>query len=121
MHYQALRVVNYFLLVPQMFHIYISTTIPSVIIHAFVFISQIKNIYNKYFNFQNKKDNLFDKQLITSFALNDLTHTKILNDMYSKDILIFADLLNNTTVQNWNIEIKNALITVNSDYWKTIF
>ncbi len=74
-----------------------------------------------FFNFQNKKDNLFDKQLITTFALNDLTHTKILNDMYSKDILMFADLLNNTPVQNWNIEIKNALIKVNSNYWKTIF
>jgi hypothetical protein len=77
--------------------------------------------FRPFFNFQHKRDDLFDKQLITTFALNDLTHTKILNDMYSKDILIFADLLNKTPIQNWNIEIKNALITVNSDYWKTIF
>jgi len=77
--------------------------------------------FRQLFNFHNQKDNLFDKQLITTFALNDLTHTKILDDMYSKDIFIFADLLNKTPVENWNIEIKNALITVNSDYWKTIF
>jgi hypothetical protein len=73
------------------------------------------------FNFQQPIDNVFDAQLITSFAMNDLTHTTTLNDMYPNDVLILADKLNKTPPQYWNAEIKNALMTVAPDYWKTQF
>lgn len=77
--------------------------------------------FRPFFNFQQPIDTVFDAQLIASFAMNDLTHTNILNNMYPKDILILADTLNKTSPQHWNMEIKNALMTVAPDYWKTHF
>ncbi len=77
--------------------------------------------FRPFLNFQQPIDSQFDAQLISSFAMNDLTHTIVLNNMYHKDVLILAEQLNTTNPKNWPNWIKNTLMTVNPTYWNTHF
>ena len=86
----------------------------------FNFLPQVQE-FQQNFTFNNTKDNTFDKQLITTFALNDLKNTEIVKNMYFNDILNLADTLNKTPTNQWKTEIKNTLMNVNSEYWKIFF